>query len=229
VGNIQQSVTSVHPNPLVGFPVSPRTGRRTDGGVSAHRDRIAPIEFLAARFPVIRRMVGTLSFRVVARRFVVNEPLSVPVPCQNDICEFESSQPSQAVRSLKGAGTSERDRKSVEKNRLILRLDMATRSDELKAKLQAAPDWDLVICDEAYRMAASYFGRRSEGDPPYYSDMAGLQELRLIQGLLASAPSLVIPSDSPFRWSSCLRRSTSRAGMGCARSYSARRYRPMVA
>jgi len=46
----------------------------------------------------------------------------------------------------------------VEKNRLILRLDMAARSDELKAKLEAAPDWDLVICDEAHRMAASYFG-----------------------------------------------------------------------
>ena len=36
----------------------------------------------------------------------------------------------------------------VEKNRLIVRLDMAARSDELKAKLQAAPDWDLIICDE---------------------------------------------------------------------------------
>src|SRR5438094_6637744 len=46
----------------------------------------------------------------------------------------------------------------VEKNRLIVRLDMAARSDESKAKLQAAPDWDLIICDEAHRMAASYFG-----------------------------------------------------------------------
>lgn len=46
----------------------------------------------------------------------------------------------------------------AEKNRLILRLDMAARSDELKAKLQAAADWDLVISDEAHRMAASYFG-----------------------------------------------------------------------
>jgi SNF2 domain-containing protein/uncharacterized protein DUF499 len=46
----------------------------------------------------------------------------------------------------------------VEKNRLIMRLDMAARSDELKAKLAAAPDWDLIICDEAHRMAASYFG-----------------------------------------------------------------------
>lgn len=46
----------------------------------------------------------------------------------------------------------------AEKNRLIMRLDMAARSDELKAKLAAAPDWDLIICDEAHRMAASYFG-----------------------------------------------------------------------
>ena len=46
----------------------------------------------------------------------------------------------------------------VEKSRLIVRLDMAARSDELKAKLEAAGDWDLIICDEAHRMAASYFG-----------------------------------------------------------------------
>jgi superfamily II DNA or RNA helicase len=46
----------------------------------------------------------------------------------------------------------------IEKNRLTVRLDMAARSDELKAKLDAAPDWDLIICDEAHRMAASYFG-----------------------------------------------------------------------
>src|SRR6478672_6759850 len=46
----------------------------------------------------------------------------------------------------------------AERHRMIIRLDMAARSDELKAKLQAAPEWDLVICDEAHRMAASYFG-----------------------------------------------------------------------
>jgi superfamily II DNA or RNA helicase len=45
----------------------------------------------------------------------------------------------------------------IENHRLIVRLDMAARSDELKARLQAAPDWDLVICDEAHRMSASYF------------------------------------------------------------------------
>jgi superfamily II DNA or RNA helicase len=46
----------------------------------------------------------------------------------------------------------------VERHRLIMRLDMAARSETLQAKLQAAPDWDLVVCDEAHRMAASMFG-----------------------------------------------------------------------
>ena len=30
----------------------------------------------------------------------------------------------------------------VERNRLILRLDMAARSEELQSKLEAAPEWD---------------------------------------------------------------------------------------
>ncbi|MGJ4924378.1 helicase-related protein [Bradyrhizobium oligotrophicum] len=46
----------------------------------------------------------------------------------------------------------------IERNHLIMRLDMAARSDALQAKLQAAPEFDLVICDEAHRMAASLFG-----------------------------------------------------------------------
>jgi hypothetical protein len=32
---------------------------------------------LAARYPVIRRLVGELSFRVVARRFILSHPLGL--------------------------------------------------------------------------------------------------------------------------------------------------------
>jgi SNF2 family DNA or RNA helicase len=46
----------------------------------------------------------------------------------------------------------------AERNRLIVRLDMVARSEELRTKIEAAPDWDLIVCDEAHRMAASYFG-----------------------------------------------------------------------
>ena len=41
---------------------------------------------------------------------------------------------------------------------LIARLDMLSRNDDLKDLLKAAREWDLVVCDEAHRMAASFFG-----------------------------------------------------------------------
>ncbi|MCC6190729.1 MAG: DEAD/DEAH box helicase, partial [Anaerolineales bacterium] len=40
---------------------------------------------------------------------------------------------------------------------LITRLDHLARNDELQEKL-AQTEWDLIICDEAHKMSASYFG-----------------------------------------------------------------------
>ena len=46
----------------------------------------------------------------------------------------------------------------AERNLLIARLDMLSRDPELQAKLKAAKEWDLIVCDEAHRMSASFFG-----------------------------------------------------------------------
>jgi hypothetical protein len=40
----------------------------------------------------------------------------------------------------------------------IARLDMLSRNEDLQGKLLAAREWDLVVCDEAHRMSASFFG-----------------------------------------------------------------------
>ena len=62
----------------------------------------------------------------------------------------------------------------VERNRLIMRLDMGARSETLQAKLNAAPEWDLVICDEAHRMAASLFGNEVKYTKRYkFGQLAG--------------------------------------------------------
>jgi SNF2 family DNA or RNA helicase len=47
----------------------------------------------------------------------------------------------------------------VENNLVSARLDKLSRNEEAQAKL-AAPDggWDLVVCDEAHKMSATYFG-----------------------------------------------------------------------
>ena len=47
----------------------------------------------------------------------------------------------------------------AERAYLIARLDMLSRNDDLKGLLKSAREWDLVVCDEAHRMAASFFGR----------------------------------------------------------------------
>ena len=41
---------------------------------------------------------------------------------------------------------------------LISRLDKLSRNEALQAKLEKT-DWDLVVCDEAHKMSASFFGR----------------------------------------------------------------------
>ena len=43
-------------------------------------------------------------------------------------------------------------------NRLIARLDMLARNEDLQEKLDQAGEWDLIVCDEAHRMSATYFG-----------------------------------------------------------------------
>ena len=45
----------------------------------------------------------------------------------------------------------------TEHDLVIIRLDQVSRSDELQAKLKVT-DWDLVICDEAHKLSASFFG-----------------------------------------------------------------------
>ena len=41
---------------------------------------------------------------------------------------------------------------------LIARLDMLSRNPDLQEKFRTGPEWDLVICDEAHRLSASFFG-----------------------------------------------------------------------
>ena len=58
----------------------------------------------------------------------------------------------------------ERDEDSVvhnyfaEQDRLIVRLDQLARSETYREKLAQAKEWDLIVVDEAHKLAAHYFG-----------------------------------------------------------------------
>ena len=45
-----------------------------------------------------------------------------------------------------------------EANFLICRLDQLSRNDELQTKLKAINNWDIIVCDEAHKLSASFFG-----------------------------------------------------------------------
>ena len=51
----------------------------------------------------------------------------------------------------------------LETNLVIARLDKLSRNEDVQAKLQA-PDgrWDLIVCDEAHKMSATFFGSETK-------------------------------------------------------------------
>jgi SNF2 family DNA or RNA helicase len=75
----------------------------------------------------------------------------------------------------------------IERNHLIMRLDMGARSETLQAKLQAAPDWDLVICDEAHRMSANLYGNEVKYTKRYkFGQLVGSRARHLL--LMTATP-----------------------------------------
>ena len=54
----------------------------------------------------------------------------------------------------------------IERNFLIARVDQIARNEDLQVKLRAS-EWDLVVVDEAHKMAARYFGSKLEKTKRY--------------------------------------------------------------
>jgi SNF2 family DNA or RNA helicase len=130
-----------------------------------------PLRFLLADDPGAGKtiMAGLLIKELLIRgdleRCLIVAPGNLVEQWQDELAEkfdlrFDAVTRDQIETSITGNPFAER-------NRLIMRLDMAARSDELKAKLSAAPDWDLVICDEAHRMSAYYYGGEVEETQRY--------------------------------------------------------------
>jgi superfamily II DNA or RNA helicase len=120
-----------------------------------------PLRFLLADDPGAGKtiMAGLLIKELLIRgdleRCLIVAPGGLVEQWQDEMVEkfslaFDILSRDQIEASLSGNPFAER-------NRLIVRLDMTARSDELQAKIEASPEWDLVICDEAHRMSASYF------------------------------------------------------------------------
>lgn len=120
-----------------------------------------PLRFLLADDPGAGKtiMAGLLIKELIVRgdlkRCLIVAPGSLVEQWQDELLEkfgldFE-------LLSRERVETSRTGNPFLEADRWIVRLDQLSRADDLQEKLEAAPEFDLVVCDEAHRMAASYF------------------------------------------------------------------------
>lgn len=126
-----------------------------------------PLRFLLADDPGAGKtiMAGLLIKELIARsdleRCLIVAPGSLVEQWQDELGDKFSLEFDILTRDM--IETSRSGNVFNDNNRLITRLDVLSRNEELQQKLVSSTEWDLIICDEAHRMSASYFG----GDVKY--------------------------------------------------------------
>jgi len=121
-----------------------------------------PLRFLLADDPGAGKtiMAGLLIKELIARsdleRCLVVAPGSLVEQWQDELGEKFSLEFDILSRDM--IETSRSGNVFNDRNRLIARLDVLARNEDLQQKLASSTEWDLIICDEAHRMSASYFG-----------------------------------------------------------------------
>lgn len=121
-----------------------------------------PLRFLLADDPGAGKtiMAGLLIKELIARsdleRCLVVAPGSLVEQWQDELgekfgLEFDILSRDMIETSRSGNAFNDRDR-------MITRLDVLARNEDLQEKLLKSKEWDLIICDEAHRMSATYFG-----------------------------------------------------------------------
>lgn len=121
-----------------------------------------PLRFLLADDPGAGKtiMAGLLIKELIARsdleRCLIVAPGSLVEQWQDELgekfgLEFDILTRDMIENSRSGNPFNDR-------NRMIARLDVLARNEDLQEKLAQSTEWDLIICDEAHRMSATYFG-----------------------------------------------------------------------
>jgi superfamily II DNA or RNA helicase len=122
-----------------------------------------PLRFLLADDPGAGKTIMTgllireLMVRGVLKRCLVVSPGSLVEQWQSELSEkFDlhfDLLTRDRINAADGANPFEGDSLT-----LIARLDKLARDEELQAHLLAAPDWDLIVFDEAHKLSAHIFG-----------------------------------------------------------------------
>lgn len=120
-----------------------------------------PLRFLLADDPGAGKtiMAGLLIKELLARgdlhRCLICAPGSLVEQWQDEL--KEKFHLSFNIISRETIEASQSGNPFAEINMAIIRLDHVSRNDEIQAKL-GLTDWDLIVCDEAHKMSATFFG-----------------------------------------------------------------------
>lgn len=145
-----------------------------------------PLRFLLADDPGAGKtiMAGLLIKELIARsdleRCLVVAPGSLVEQWQDELGQKFNLEFDILTRDM--IETSRSGNPFEDRNRLIVRLDVLARNEELQEKLASAREWDLIICDEAHRMSATYFGGEPLLQNVGYALELGLKALLVERG-----------------------------------------------
>jgi superfamily II DNA or RNA helicase len=121
-----------------------------------------PMRFLLADDPGAGKtiMAGLLIKELLVRgdleRCLIVAPGSITEQWQDELAEKFGLEFDLFTREMVTATRS--GNPFEQHNMLIARLDHLSRNEDMQELLKKAPEWDLVICDEAHRMSGHYQG-----------------------------------------------------------------------
>jgi superfamily II DNA or RNA helicase len=130
-----------------------------------------PLRFLLADDPGAGKtiMAGLYIRELMARadleRCLIVAPGSLTEQWQDEL--DEKFHLSFDLMSRERIETSRTGNPFEDHDRIIARLDQLSRNEEVQDKIRAAPDWDLVVVDEAHKMSAHYQSGRIKDTKRY--------------------------------------------------------------
>ncbi len=119
-----------------------------------------PLRFLLADDPGAGKtvmaglLIRELLMRGDVRRCLVCAPGNLTEQWQDEL--WSKFQLEFTIMTREQVETSRSGNPFAEHDLVIARLDQLSRSDDLRARLSQT-EWDLIVCDEAHKMAASFF------------------------------------------------------------------------
>ena len=129
-----------------------------------------PLRFLLADDPGAGKtimaglLIRELMVRGDVRRCLIVAPGSLTEQWQDEL--WGKFQLDFKLLSRESVENARSGNPFLEQDLIIARLDQISRSEELQARLEQS-EWDLVVCDEAHKMSAHYFGLELEETKRY--------------------------------------------------------------